>query len=109
MKLLLDENLPNKLKFRFRDELHECFTVQDMDWASLSNGALLSKMIENFFEVLITMDSNIAFQQNYNNYPLPVLILISKSNTYKTIMGSFDKIVLKLEELRIGPNTVIIT
>ena len=78
MKLLLDENLPNKLKYRFRDKSHECFTVQDMDWASLSNGALLAKMTEHFFEVLITMDSNIAFQQNYNNYPLPVLILISK-------------------------------
>jgi predicted nuclease of predicted toxin-antitoxin system len=108
MKLLLDENLPNKLKFRFRDAQYECYTVQDMDWASLTNGALLEKMIEHSFEVLITMDSNIGFQQNFNNYPIPVLILISKSNTYENIIKSFGQILLELVNLQNGPNTVVI-
>jgi hypothetical protein len=79
-----------------------------MDWTSLSNGVLLTKLMEHSFEVLITMDSNIAFQQNFNNYPIPVLIIISKSNTYETIMESFENILFQLTNLSNGPNTVII-
>ncbi len=109
MKLLLDENLPNKLKFRFREFLHDCFTVQDMGWASLTNGDLLAKMIEKDFEVLITMDTNIEFQQNFNNYPIPVLIIISKRNTYETLMGSFGSILEILPGIKPGPNTVIVS
>jgi hypothetical protein len=65
-------------------------------------------MIQNSFEVLITMDSNIAYQQNFDAYPLPVLVIVSKSNTYETIMKSFEEILLKIEQLKIGPNLVII-
>jgi hypothetical protein len=75
-----------------------------MNWASLTNGALLAKMTEQSFQVLVTMDSNIGFQQNFIHYPIPVLILISKSNTYEIIMGSFDQILIKLTNIKIGPN-----
>ena len=59
MKVLLDENLPRKLK---ADILHfQSYTVTDMGWNSKKNGELLKLMLENNFSVLITFDQNIEY------------------------------------------------
>ncbi len=50
MKLLLDENLPKKLKNNFSE--HEIFTVRDKGWQSKKNGELLELILaENFEQV----------------------------------------------------------
>ena len=74
MKLLLDENLPVKLKFRFLDRKIETFTVTDMKWKSKSNGELLQLMIENDFTHLVTLDNNLSFQQNFLKYLFRLLL-----------------------------------
>ena len=56
MKLLLDENLPKKLKQDFID--YDIFTVRDQGWNGCENGELLVLMIQNGFELLITFDKN---------------------------------------------------
>jgi predicted nuclease of predicted toxin-antitoxin system len=71
MKLLLDENLPKKLKNDLAD--FEVFTVQEMGWKT--NGELLELMISNGFEALITADKNLQNQQSFKKYPIPVLTL----------------------------------
>ena len=83
MKLLLDENLPRKLKRDLPD--HLVFTVREMGWAGKENGDLLAAMLSDGFEALVTGDKNIAFQQNFQRYPIPVLILNAFSNDYQTI------------------------
>ncbi len=83
MKLLLDENLPKKLKQDFAN--HEIFTVREMRWDGIENGELLKLLLANGFDVLITGDKNIAFQQNFKQYPIPVLILDAFDNTYFTL------------------------
>lgn len=57
MKILIDENLPKKLKADFKE--HDIFTVRDKGWNSKKNGELLALMIENGFDVLMTFDQNL--------------------------------------------------
>lgn len=82
MKLLLDENLPKRLKDHFQN--HEIYTVRDINWNGVKNGALLKLMIENKFNALITFDKNLQFQQNFAKYTLPIIVLNAKDNTYYT-------------------------
>ena len=63
MKLLLDENLPKRLKNDFPE--HEVFTVRDKGWNSVKNGELLGLMLTENFDVLITFDQNLEHQQNF--------------------------------------------
>ena len=83
MKLLLDENLPKKLKAEFAD--HNVFTVRDMGWNGKKNGELMELLIENNFDALITFDKNLQFQQNFQKYALPVVVLNAPDNTYLTL------------------------
>jgi len=83
MKLLLDENLPKRLK---QDLIpHEAFTVRDMGWNGLGNGTLLKLMKEHGFDALLTFDKNLRYQQNFERYDLPVLVLDAADNTYLTL------------------------
>ena len=70
MRLLLDENLPKRLKTDFAD--HEIYTVCDKGWNGIKNGQLLQVMIENSFQALLTFDKNLQHQQNFQNYIIAV-------------------------------------
>jgi len=63
MKLLLDENLPKRLKLDFTE--HEIYTVRDKGWNGIKNGQLLKLLIENQFDALFTFDKNLSYQQNF--------------------------------------------
>jgi len=80
MRLLLDENLPKRLKNDFPD--HEVFIVRDKGWNGISNGQLLQLMIENGFDALMTFDKNLRHQQNFSKYSIAVFVLTAKNNTY---------------------------
>jgi len=90
MKLLLDENLPKRLKSDFPN--HQIFTVRDMGWNGKKNGELMKLLIENNFDALITFDKNLQFQQNFEKYQLPVLVLNASDNTYLTLQQLTSKI-----------------
>lgn len=83
MKLLLDENLPKRLKDDFAE--HEISTVRDLGWNGFKNGQLLNLMIENGFDALITFDKNLQHQQNFQKYPITVIVLSAESNQYKNL------------------------
>jgi len=61
MKILLDECTPRLLKRLLSD--FEISTVQDMGWTGVTNGALLA-MAEAEFDVFVTTDKNLRYQQN---------------------------------------------
>lgn len=90
MKLLLDENLPKKLKADFPD--HNVFTVREMSWNGKKNGELMQLLLENDFDALITFDKNLQFQQNFQKYILPVIVLNAPDNTYFTLKNLILKI-----------------
>lgn len=93
MKLLLDENLPRKLKFHFSG--HEVFTTSEMGWKGKENGELLALMLNEGFQVLLTGDKNLQHQQNFEKYPIPVIVLNARFIT----LGSLIPLVPKVNEL----------
>ena len=84
MKLLLDENIPRKLKNDLSE--FEVYTVREMNWDGKKNGELLELMLNEGFEVLITADKNLQNQHNFNKYPIPVLTLNVKLLTYPHVV-----------------------
>ncbi len=54
MRLLLDENLPKRLKLDYSE--HEIFTVREMQWNGIKNGELLKLMVANSFDALLTFN-----------------------------------------------------
>ena len=73
MRVLLDEQLPRQLARELTG--HDVRTVQQQGWAGLRNGELLRRAAEDGFEVFVTADQNIAFQQNLTGSPLRVIAL----------------------------------
>ena len=72
MKILLDESVPRLLKLRL-PQLN-ISTVQEMGWAGIKNGELLRRA-EELFDVLVTADQNLQFQQNLSGHKLAILVL----------------------------------
>ncbi|WP_207433603.1 DUF5615 family PIN-like protein [Sabulibacter ruber] len=83
MKLLLDENLPKRLKLDFEE--HEIYTVWDKGWNGKKNGELMQLLLAEDFDALLTFDRNLQFQQNFTKYAVPVLVLAAPDNTYITL------------------------
>ena len=94
MKLLLDENVPRRIKNDLPE--FEVFTVQEMRWNGKKNGELLALMLKNGFQVLITTDKNLQNQQNFNKYPVPVLTLNVKFLTYPCVFKLLPELKNKL-------------
>lgn len=61
MKLLFDEDLPSKLRYRLRPE-HEAVSVQDIGWRGKKNGELLRPMETFGIEALLTGDKQMQHQ-----------------------------------------------
>ncbi len=102
MKLLLDENLPKRLKQDLAP--HEVFTVRDMGWNGFSNGALLQRMKEHGFDALLTFDKNLSYQQNFERYDLPVLVQDAPDNTYNTMAPMMPLVLAVISQgLQAGP------
>ena len=83
MKLLLDENLPERLKKDLPE--HQVFTVKDQGWISYKNGELLRLMIAKGFDALITYDRHLQYQQNFRKYPIPVIVLRAIDEDQETV------------------------
>jgi predicted nuclease of predicted toxin-antitoxin system len=77
MRILLDESLPHDLVSLIKG--HEVSTVRDEGWASVTNGKLLA-LAAIKFEVFITADRNLEFQQNLAKLPIAVVVLIARKN-----------------------------
>jgi predicted nuclease of predicted toxin-antitoxin system len=82
MKILLDECLPKKLKKDFTN--HEVNTVPEMGWAGKKNGELLL-LAENHFDIFITTDQNLQYQQNLKNKDISIFVLKTRDSRYETL------------------------
>jgi hypothetical protein len=75
VKVLLDENLPHLLRNNLGD--HEVFTVRYKGWAGLKNGELLKTAEDDGFEVFITGDQTLSYEQNLTGRPVAIVVLSS--------------------------------
>jgi predicted nuclease of predicted toxin-antitoxin system len=85
MKILIDECLPDELKGTLTGMGHECQTVRTAGYGSKKNGELLT-LAEGRWEVLLTSDRNIKYQQNMTGRSVSILILRAKSNRMKDLL-----------------------
>jgi predicted nuclease of predicted toxin-antitoxin system len=107
MKLLLDENLPKKLKNDFSE--YVMFTVREKGWTGKTNGELLKLMIDENFDALLTFDKNLQHQQNFIRYNIAVLILSAPDNTYSTLLQLVPKIKSILKTgIHAGPIEIVL-
>jgi predicted nuclease of predicted toxin-antitoxin system len=97
MRILLDESLPRKLRYDFGEE-HEVRTVRDMGWLGKKNGELLRLMTENNFELFVTVDRNLPYQQNLERLTLTIFVFRAKDNTHETLRLLIPKMFQRLAE-----------
>ena len=83
MKLLLDENLPHRLRRLLAG--HDVFTVAFMQWDGITNGELLALAASDGFDAFITKDTSLSYQQNLAILPCAVFILHAASNSLNHI------------------------
>lgn len=91
MKILLDENLPKKVKYDFGED-YEVRTVRDMGWLGKKNGELLGLAAFNGFDIFITLDKNLKNQQNLNKVDLKFILLLATDNKHQTLQPFIDKV-----------------
>ena len=108
MKILIDECLPAGLKGTLTALGHECETVRKAGFGSKKNGELL-RTAEGRWDVLLTSDRNIKYQQNMTGRNVSIVILCAKSNRMKDLLPlipAFAQALLSLQPgrvIEVGP------
>jgi predicted nuclease of predicted toxin-antitoxin system len=106
MKVLIDECAPRALKRYLTEHGHECLTVQEAGWSGKQNGELLS-FAEAAFDVLVTLDTNLRYQQNLAGRRIAIVILQSSSNRLKDLRQCFPACAVALEKIKPGETVQI--
>ena len=99
MKLLIDESLPRRLKRLFPG--HIALTVVDCGWAAKPDRTLLS-LAEREFDVFVTADQSLAFQQDARRYDLAVVVLAARSNRLDDLVPLIPRTLHALRVARPG-------
>jgi hypothetical protein len=104
VNILLDENLD----WRLQRDLpgHNTESVPLIGWAGLKNGALLSKA-DKRFDVLLTIDGNIQFQQNVAKYRIAVIALEATTNRLVDTRPLMPKVLAVLPSVKAGTVTIV--
>ena len=87
MKILLDECVPWPMRQFLAG--HECSTAQQHGWGGIKNGDLL-RLAEKEFNLFITSDQNIRYQQNLAGRQIAILEL--STNDYRRIRAAVEMI-----------------
>jgi predicted nuclease of predicted toxin-antitoxin system len=101
LKVLLDENIPHDLRPFLAH--HEAFTASYLGWAGLKNGALLEAAEKDGFDVLVTGDLSISYQQNMTGRRLGIVSLSAVN--WPVIEPHVGKIVHAIDETAPGSFT----
>jgi hypothetical protein len=77
VKVFLDECIDWRLA---RDMVgHDVKTARQMGWTTIQNGALLT-LASQHFDVFVTLDRNLSFQQNLDSFSIAVVVLEAKTS-----------------------------
>ncbi len=89
MKILLDECVDRR--FAREIEGHEVVTVPQAGWAGIKNGELLTRA-QTQFDAFVTVDRNLAFQQNTPQFTIAVVVLQAPTNRLKDLRPLLPKL-----------------
>lgn len=100
MRILLDEDIPIRLRFHFQKAMN-VETVEYRGWKGLKDGALLQAAQEHF-DVLVTMDNKIPDQQPLQRFKLSVVVLRASSKRLEDLLKLIPEFESILPELQFG-------
>src|SRR2546421_12263050 len=93
MRILLDESLPRRLRRTFLG--HEVVTVVEAGWSGVENGELL-RLAATRFDVFVTADQNLQFQQNLSALPITVAVLVALDNRLESLRPAATELLGRL-------------
>lgn len=97
MRILLDESVPERLAQLLAG--HTCESVRQRGWKGLGNGRLLAAASSDF-DVLLTADKNMEYQQNLAVLPISIVIMLAHSNRFEDLSRIVPTVLRELEQLR---------
>jgi len=100
MKILIDECLPKRTKSLLTS--YTVFTTEEMGWASLENGDLLKAAVESEFDILLTVDKNLEYQQNIKSFNISVVVFDVHINKIENISPLIPKLIDKINTFEKG-------
>lgn len=99
MRVLLDESLPRSLARLLSD--HHVTTVAEAGWGGMKNGELLERATENF-DVFVTIDANLPYQQALERFRIGVVLLRAPSNRLADLESLVPDILAQLDSIEPG-------
>ena len=100
MKILLDECLPRKLKRSIQG--HNCMTVPEAGFAGRKNGMLLSLAESSGFDIFLTIDEGLEYQQNLDKRKIAIIMIRAKSNRLADVLPHLPACLSLLSTIRAG-------
>jgi hypothetical protein len=99
VRVLLDECID----WRFAREIvgHEVKTARQMGWTAIKNGELLG-LASRHFDVFVTVDRNLSFQQNLAAFQIGVVVLEGRSNRLADLRPLAPRAIAAIERVRPG-------
>ena len=101
MRLLFDECVSRLFKAGFAVHGHECFTVPEVGLAGKKNGELLA-LAEGKFDVFVTIDKNIRYQQNLSGRKIAILIIRARSSEIDDLLRELPSCIVALQSIHPG-------
>ena len=101
MKILLDECVPKAIKHSLSVDGHECFTVPEAGFAGKTNGELLL-LAENRYEVFVTLDKGVQFQQKVAGRTFGIVLIRAKSSRVADILPHIPACLIAIRSIRPG-------
>lgn len=105
MRLLLDECVDERLRYVFVE--HDFQTARFAGLAGLKNGALLAECERAGFDVIITVDRNIASQQNIQGRRLSLVVVCGRTNRLTDLKPLVPSVLLALRSISPGQIVVV--
>jgi hypothetical protein len=104
VKILLDECIDRRLAKALKG--HAVKSVPQMGWATIKNGRLLA-LAEKEFDVFVTVDRNLSFQQHLPKFNIAVLVLSVTSNRLADLLPLAPRMLTAFPNLKPGQATTI--
>lgn len=99
MNILLDESLPRTIVRLFVN--HSVSTVVEKGWSGKKNGELL-RLAQGEFDMFITADQNLQYQQNLKGYEIAIVVLVAKANRLELLKPAVSKLLKVINEVESG-------
>ncbi len=100
MRVLLDECIDEALRHGITG--HDCQTCRYAGLRGLTNGRLLDAAEQSGFEVLITVDRNMQYQQSLRGRGIALVILEARTTNLDDLLALVPEVLIALEVLKSG-------